>query len=121
MNVFDSSALLAYLRDEPGADTVRKQLELGGCCSAANWSEVVQKVRAAGADWSLARQLLMSYALTIEPVGVADAEAAAVMWKPGTGLSLADRLCLVLGARLKARVWTSDTQWASVDGVTLVR
>jgi PIN domain nuclease of toxin-antitoxin system len=121
MNVFDASALLAYLRDETGAETVRNQLEIGGYCSAANWSEVAQKVRAGGGDWELARQLLLSYDLAIEVVDAADAEAAARLWRSGSGLSLADRLCLVLAARLGAIAWTSDTQWRDIDGVRLVR
>jgi PIN domain nuclease of toxin-antitoxin system len=121
MNVFDASAILAYLGGEEGADQVRAQLELGGRCSAANWSEIAQKIRARGADWDLARQLLLSYDLDIEPVDAADAEAAAGMWRRGEGLSLADRLCLALGARLGATVWTSDAQWGARPGVRLVR
>ena len=59
MNVFDSSALIAYLRRESGSDTVRQRLLAGGVCSAANWCEVAQKVRASGADWALSRALLL--------------------------------------------------------------
>jgi PIN domain nuclease of toxin-antitoxin system len=53
VNVFDSSALIAYLRRESGSDVVREHLLAGGACSAANWSEVAQKVQASGADRSM--------------------------------------------------------------------
>lgn len=121
MNVFDASALLAYLRGEKGSDVIRAQLEIGGACGAANWSEVAQKVRTAQADWDLARGLLLSYGLNIEPVTAADAERAAAMWRAGDGLSLGDRLCLALGSRLDATVWSTDTAWRGRPGVEIVR
>jgi PIN domain nuclease of toxin-antitoxin system len=121
VNVFDASALLVYLGGESGADQVRGALEQGGVVSAANWSEVAQKVRAAGADWDVARGLLLGYALVVEPVTREDAERAAARWRAGVGLSLADRLCLALGDRLGADVWTADAAWASEDRVQLIR
>lgn len=48
----------------------------GGAFSTANWSEVAQRIRAHGRDWSLARALLASYGLRLEPVSVDDAEHA---------------------------------------------
>lgn len=121
MNVFDASALLACLRGEPGSEVVREQLETGGVCGAANWAEVAQKVRASGADWALARSLLLSFDLTVEAVSEADAVQAAAMWRSGAGLSLGDRLCLALAARLGAVAWSADTQWRGLPGVTLIR
>ncbi len=121
MNVFDASALLAYLHGEVGTDIVHERLAEGGACGAANWAEVAQKVRAAGAEWDLARALLLSYDLVVEPVTRSDAELAAAMWRPGQGLSLGDRLCLALTARLGATVWTADTAWRGRPGVALSR
>ncbi|MHA7984843.1 PIN domain-containing protein [Rathayibacter sp. CAU 1779] len=89
--------------------------------SAANCSETAQKVATSGADWALARGVLLSYDLTVQPVTVADAEAAASLWRRGENLSLEDRLCLALGARLQAEVLTADSAWADRDGVVLVR
>ncbi len=121
MTVFDASALLTFLQDERGADLVVERLNTGGHVSAANWSEVAQKVTAAGGDWPLARTLLSSYPVTVEPVTADDAEVAATLWRRGEGLSLGDRLCLALGERLGAEVLTADTAWAGHDRVVLLR
>lgn len=121
MTVLDASALLAFLQGEAGGDVVESALVGGGVCGAANWSEVAQKIRARGRDWGLSKALLLSYPLTLEPVTVEDAEAAAGRWRAGTGLSLADRLCLSLGDRLDAEVLTADTDWGADGRVRQIR
>lgn len=121
MTVFDASALLAWLQGEPGADVVEEHLDRGGHCGAANWSEVAQKVMAAGRDWDLVRSLLTSYPLEVEPVIAADGEWAAQRWRRGEGLSLADRLCLALAERLDSQALTADTSWPAKDRVRQVR
>lgn len=121
MNVFDASALLAYLRGEAGAAAVERVLEDGGACSAANWSEVAQKIRSHGRNWTLARALLLGHQLVVEPVTAADAEWAAARWQPGEGLSLGDRLCLALGNRLDATIWTADAAWGSEGRICQIR
>ncbi len=121
MNLFDASALLVFLQDEPGAAVVADQLNIGGAVSAANWSEVAQKVRASQGNWLLARALLLSYDLAVEAVTGDDAERAAELWRRGEGRSLADRLCLATRERLDAVVWTADTQWGASDQVRQIR
>ena len=121
MNVFDASALLAFLQGEDGADIVEAHLDGTARCGAANWSETAQKVRAHGGDWDLSRALLLSYGLQVEPVTGVDAEWAARRWRPGEGLSLADRLCLALADRAESTVWTADRQWADEPRARPVR
>jgi ribonuclease VapC len=121
VNVFDASALLAFLQGEEGADVVESALEAGGMCGAANWSETMQKVLAAGAAWDLAEGLLASYGIGVEPVSVADAEMAARTWTRGDRRSLGDRLCLALAERLDAEVWTADRQWGTTGRVRQIR
>jgi len=121
VNVFDSSALLAFLQDEVGADVVEQALLDGGVCAAANWSEVAQKVIAHDRDWQLAAALLSSYGLQVEPVTRADAEHAASLWSAGSGLSLGDRLCLAVGLRMDATIWTADQSWGNAHGVYQIR
>ncbi len=119
--VLDASALLAYLSGETGWEAVEQRLEEGARCAAVNWSEVAQKVLAAGRDWELARALLISYGIAVEPVTVADAELAARRWRRGDGLSLADRLCLALADRLGVVAWTADKAWGDLDTVHQIR
>lgn len=122
MTVFDASALLAYLGGEPRAETVETELasQQGRCCTA-NWSEVAQKVIAAGGDWDLARALLMSHGLTLDPVTEQGAEWAARRWRRGEGLALCDRLCSALGHRTGELVLTADWGWADTPGARQLR
>ena len=120
-SVLDASALLAFVQGEVGCEVVAEALDRSPICGAANWSEVAQKVLAAGRDWDLVRSLLLSYGVAVEPVGAADAERAAARWRPGDGLSLADRLCLALGERLDVEVLTADASWGSEGRVRQVR
>jgi ribonuclease VapC len=95
-----------------------------GVIGAANWSEVLQKTRQHGAPAGIVGRLLASFGLTVVDVTARDAEVAAELWRPGTRLSLADRLCLGLGVRMKLKVVTTDEAWTDVDGgpsVVLVR
>ncbi len=121
MIVLDASAILAFLRGEPGADEVEHMLLSGAVCSAANWSEVAQKVRSADADWAAARALLESFGLLVEPVTQEDAEQAAQLWRSGSGLSLADRLCISLARRLRTTAATADMAWEIFPEATLIR
>ena len=119
--VLDASAILVFLQDETGAETVEEALLDGPICGAANWSEVAQKVLANERDWALSRALLISYGVRIEPVLEEDAEWAAGRWRPGEGLSLADRLCLALAERTDLDVLTADRAWGSTGRVRRVR
>jgi len=119
--VFDASGLLAFLQGEDGASAVEAALEAGGACGAANWSEVAQKIRAHGRNWDLSSSLLASYGLEIEAVTAADAEWAAERWIRDEGLSLGDRLCLALGHRLEAEVWTADRKWGTSGRIRQIR
>jgi ribonuclease VapC len=121
VNVFDASALLTYLQSEQGATQVEEVLQGGGACGAANWSEVAQKIRAHGRNWDLSRSLLVSYGLKVEAVTATDAEWAARRWARGDGLSLADRLCMALGDRLDADIWTADQAWGTSGRIRQVR
>ena len=119
--VLDASALLAYLLGEQGWESVEQRLSDGARCAAVNWSEVAQKVLAADRDWDLARALLTSYDISVEPVTAADAERAARQWRRGDGLSLPDRLCLAVADRFGVDAWTADAAWGDGPAVHQIR
>jgi ribonuclease VapC len=121
VKVLDSSAVLAFLQGEQGADIVETALADEICCAAANWSEIAQQIIASGRDWGLARALLQNFGLTVEPVIEADAEWAAMRWRRGEGLSLGDRLCLATAERLQATVLTADKAWGKSSRIKQIR
>ncbi|MGI8866278.1 MAG: type II toxin-antitoxin system VapC family toxin, partial [Rubrobacteraceae bacterium] len=96
--VLDASALLAWLREEPGAENVERALD-GARISAVNLSEVLQKSLAAGltpAETSPLPEDLSTLGLSVVDFRTREAGVAAELWSVtrSLGLSLADRACL---------------------------
>jgi len=50
--VLDASALLAFLREEPGASKVAEVLENTAYMSAVNWAEVLSKISELEIDYN---------------------------------------------------------------------
>ena len=118
--VVDASVVLLWLQDESGADEAERHL-VDGVIGAANWSEVLQKARQHGVDAGLLAGLLASFGLGVADVVADDAVAAAALWRLGSPLSLADRLCLALGLRLGVQVATADGAWrGTADGPPVI-
>jgi PIN domain nuclease of toxin-antitoxin system len=119
--VLDASALLAYLRDEPGAELVAEAIADGAVISTVNLAEVFSRSADRGADPAkiadtLTQSGLLDGAITVEPFTTADAIDAARL-RPLTrdaGLSLGDRACLELARRLGTPALTADTAWQGV-------
>lgn len=81
---------------------------------------MLQKSLAHGVDIAGLREDLEALGLVIMPFHAADAEQAAHLWSPGSGLSLADRACLALGLRHGGIVLTADRMWTQASlGVTV--
>jgi PIN domain nuclease of toxin-antitoxin system len=113
--VLDASALLAYLRAEPGSEAVDGVLG-SALITSVNWAEVLQKSLSAGVEVEGLRQELQALGLAVEAFSAGDADTAALLW-PQTrnlGLSLADRACLSLALRLNLPVLTCDRLWAEL-------
>jgi len=113
--VLDSSALLALLQDEPGAELVRSAVR-GAAMSSINWCEVVQKSLARGAEISGLLDGFEAAGLTVLPFDAEDADLAARLWQETRrfGLSLGDRACLAAGLRAHAPVLTADRTWTAL-------
>lgn len=119
--VLDASALLAYLRDEPGAELVAQAIANGAVISTVNLAEVFSRSADRGADPAkladkLTQSGLLDGAITIEQFTTVDAIETARL-RPLTrdaGLSLGDRACLALARRLDVPALTADTAWRGV-------
>lgn len=118
--VLDASAVLAWLQDEPGAEAVDEAL-YDGTVSAANWAEVLQKVRDSGRDADETSLLLRALGVVVTDVTRGDGECAAELWSRDRPLSLGDRLCLATASRLGLPVLTAERVWATVDHGVEVR
>ncbi|EDX87679.1 hypothetical protein S7335_5389 [Synechococcus sp. PCC 7335] len=124
--VLDASAVLAFINEEPGAETVEQYLN-NAAISAANLSEVVAKLMEKGLSKALTVELIEALNLKVVAVCEEQAITAGVLrlaTKP-LGLSLGDRLCIALGKYLKKPIVTTDRQWQKLDiegvAVRLVR
>jgi ribonuclease VapC len=120
--VLDSSALLAFLRREPGADRVALRLR-GALLSTVNYAEVLAKSAELGLPAGVVRGLLDDLEVRRVDFGQPHAEAAAALREPtrSLGLSLGDRACLALGMIEGATVLTADRAWADADVPTTVQ
>lgn len=113
--VFDSSALLAIIFGEDGAEIAARRLS-GGIVSAVNASEVIARLVdfcTSGAD---ARNALLNFGLDIRPFDAALAVTAGQL-RAATrekGLSLGDRACVALAIREQVRIVTADRAWTGL-------
>jgi len=62
-----------------------------------------------------------SYDLQLGAVTVDDAEQAAIRMDSGQWHVSRDRLCLALGQRLGATVWTADNNWGTSETIRQIR
>jgi ribonuclease VapC len=116
MIVFDASAVLAVLLDEPGADVVIDNMQAAHI-STVNLSEVFTKTIEQGGSLERTQARIDSFGLRIRKFGEHHALAAAKL-RPLTkhlGLSAGDRACLALGQCTLLPVLTADRQWADLD------
>jgi ribonuclease VapC len=121
-SVLDSSAVLAAVNGEPGADVVTSLIGYS-VISAVNFAEVVTKLVEQGASLDAARWTLAIFDLDVVAFDQALAEQAGAL-APRTrsrGLSLGDRACLALAAREAIPAVTADRMWKELDLAVEVR
>jgi ribonuclease VapC len=114
--VLDASALMAFLRNEPGSNLVESALA-DAAISTVNLSEILAKAAELPGGLDAAKTALQGLQLRVVPFEEQHAEIAAQL-RPLTrslGLSLGDRCCLALGMAEKTSVLTADRGWANLQ------
>jgi len=110
--VLDASALIATLKDEPGADRVDAVLH-GATMTTFNLAEVVGHFAKLGASRDDIDALLASLPITYVAPDESLAIEAGLMLTTTlkAGLSLGDRFCLALARATNATALTADRAW----------
>lgn len=117
LRVFDSSAVLAFLYNESGADQVRPDLP-DGVISAVNAAEVLavlvrNSVPLADARWALQRT-----GVTILDFSWENAVKTAEVLSPqlrSHGIFFGDRACMATALAMGAPAVTADRTWADLQ------
>jgi ribonuclease VapC len=114
--VFDSSAVLAFLYDEPGAAKVRPDLP-EGIISAVNAAEVLAVLLRNGVPLEDAHTVLRKTRLKVLEFSLAGALKTAEILSGQArshGLSLGDRACMATALLLQLPVVTAERNWVSL-------
>jgi ribonuclease VapC len=114
--VLDASALIAFLRKEPGAEKVAAVLGRS-CISAVNLAETYGKMVEYGKSledvaYQVERLRIPAIAFSAE-----HAQVAASLWKStrAVGMSLGDRACLALALQTGLPALTTEEKWSMCD------
>lgn len=115
MIVYDSSAILAVLRQEAGAALVIGQTEVG-VISAINLGEVAHVQLRFGKTRAEAEEVIREMGIPVVDVDAQlalDAAEIKIIGKEA-GLSQADCICLALAKREGAAALTGDRDWLKI-------
>jgi predicted nucleic acid-binding protein len=123
VKVLDSFALIAYLRDEPGAQAMENLLVTAGktdsplYMSDVNYAEVKYSIlKKDGAEaWTAAANALQSLPIDFYGTNRILAEMAAD-FKARFKISLADAFAAALAKEKKAHLVTGDPEFKSLEG-----
>jgi PIN domain nuclease of toxin-antitoxin system len=116
-SVFDSSAVVAYLLQEEGAEDVAAEL-LDGCISSVNAAEVLAVLVRSGVPLPEAKLALANTDLQVIDFTPAHAVLSAEILSPefrARCISLGDRACMATSLALNLPVLTADRKWAGLN------
>ena len=120
--VLDSSAVLAVLNAEPGADLVIAALD-DALLSTVNYAEVITKIVERGSTYKEAEVALQLITATVVDfdLGLAQRTGSLRTETLKRGLSLGDRACLSLAEREGVPAITGDRSWIGAVSSVEVR
>jgi ribonuclease VapC len=113
--VFDASAVVAVLRNEPGAELIAPFC-IDGVLSTVNLQEAIKILRAGGFSQDSVAYMIDTLGLEIVPHSAADAYQSAelVNLTRQFGSGLGDRTCMALAISRNLPALTTDRAWAQV-------
>ena len=114
--VLDASALIAFLRREPGGAAVASSFA-EAVISTVNLTEVVTRMIDEGFSPGRAAEVVAQTTVETIPFDEGLALEAGFLRRATRhlGLSLGDRACLALAARLGVPALTADRRWAELE------
>lgn len=114
--LLDTSAVIAYLLDEPGGDLVGEALD-DAIIAAPNAAEIVSVLMRRGSSESSAIAMLRQLEVEVIPFDetLAMQTGGMIAKTRHLGLSLGDCACLALGQARGATVMTADRVWDRLD------
>lgn len=120
--LLDSSALLALIHREKGAEVVEAFLGRA-CMSTVNYAEVLSKLTEKGVPDKEAVLVVEGLLQEIIPFDTNCAVLAARLRREtrGLGLSLGDRACLATAEAHKLEAVTADKIWAKVKAPVKIK
>ncbi len=113
--VLNSSAILAVVYSEPGAEAIAAIMQQS-LVSVVNEAEVIGVLIRNGLSPESAVKLAEELAYTRVDLDAELSRRAGALWRDlrSRGLALGDRCCLALAEREKLPVVTSDRRWADL-------
>lgn len=121
--VLDASALIAFLRQEPGADKVAAVIDRV-CISAVTLAEVLGTMADCGKDLEEAAYYIAKLDIPAVPFDTAQARIAASIRRAtrDAGIATGGLACLSLAAKLAVPALTTERDWSKCKiGVDVVR
>lgn len=114
--VLDSSALIALIKNETGADVVEPLLGKI-VMSTLNVAEVAGILLDLGMSHEECKNNIEPYIDVLVPLDVQQSFDIASLKKKAKhkGLSLGDRACIALGIKMVLPIYTADKVWADLD------
>lgn len=121
--VLDASALIAFLRREPGSEMVATVLARS-CISAVNLAETLGKMVEHGKPLEEAIYQIERLHIAVVAFDEQQARIAASFWQSTrkVGMSLGDRACLALALSTSSPALTTEVEWTKCNlGVEVVK
>jgi ribonuclease VapC len=121
--VLDASALIAFLRKEPGQERIAEVLSRS-CISSVNMAETLGKMVEHGKRLEDVAYQVSRLQIEVVPFDAEQAQIAASFWEAtrNVGMSLGDRACLALALKTSLPAFTTESDWLKCSlGVEVVK